>query len=103
MIELFEVLDDDYVGYLDEKKFESIFDGIDNWNSHNHNIMHSILRDSRMLKFGLRPSGNVDLDLALNSGEKLPYNMHDLHTYPHFFGKKASRLVESRNQDFINT
>ena len=97
VLELFEVLDDDADGHLDEGEFSMMFEGIDSWNSHNHNIMNSILRDSKMLKFGLKPSGNVDLDLAENTAAKLPYNAHDIHTYPHFFSKKASRIVDSRN------
>ena len=77
-----------------------MFEGIDNWNSHNHNIMNSVLRETRKAtKYGypVKSSGTVDLDLAPNTGEKLPYNMHDIHTYPHFFGKKVSRIAESRN------
>ena len=74
-----------------------MFAGVDTWNSHNHNIMDSILRDSNMMKFGLHPSGNVDIDLAHNTTEKNPYSSHDIHTYPYFFGKKASqRLMDSR-------
>jgi len=74
-----------------------MFTGVDSWNSHNHNIINSVLRDSNMFKYGMRPSGNVDLDLAHNTMEKTPYNAHEIHTYPHFFGKKASnRLIDSR-------
>lgn len=103
LVELFEVLDESADGHLTEDKFSLIFDGVDSWNSHNHNIMNSILRDSRLFKLGLRPSGNIDLSLAHNTAEKLPYNAHDIHIYPHFFGKKVSRIVESRNHDFTNT
>jgi len=42
--------------------------------------------------------------LAHNTSEKVPYTAHDIHTYPHFFGKKASsRVADSRNLDFTNT
>jgi hypothetical protein len=95
---LFDILDEDGDGSIDENEFSYMFSGVDTWNSHNHNIMNSVLRDSKMLKYALRPSGNVDIDLAHNTMEKTPYTAHDIHTYPHFFGKKASqRLVESRN------
>ena len=104
VLELFEVLDETGAGFIDEGEFELMFEGIDSWNSHNHNIMNSFLRTSRMLKHGMKPSGNVDIDLAQNTTEKVPYSIQDIYTYPHFFGKKASsRIVESRNADFINT
>lgn len=103
VLELFDVLDDSGDGFIDEAEFEMVFRGVDSWNSHNYDIMNSILRDSRLLKYGIKPSGNIDLELAQNTSEKIPYNAHDIHTYPHFFGKKASRVAESRNQDFANT
>ena len=81
-----------------------MFDGVDNWNSHNHNIMNSVLRETKKsLKYSVKTSGNVDLDLAPNTGEKLPYNMQDIYTYPHFFGKKINRIAETRNKDFTTT
>ena len=64
VLELFEVLDETGAGFIDEGEFELMFEGIDSWNSHNHNIMNSFLRTSRMLKHGMKPSGNVDIDLA---------------------------------------
>ena len=100
---MFDILDESGDGYIDEGEFETVFNGVDSWNSHNHNIMNSVLRDSRMLKYGIKPSGNVDLDLAQNTTEKPPYTAHDIHTYPHFFGKKGSRVAESRNSDFTIT
>jgi len=63
---LFEVLDESGDGVIDEGEFEIIFQGVDSWNSHNYQIMNSVLRDSRLLKYGIKPSGNVDLDLAPN-------------------------------------
>jgi Ca2+-binding EF-hand superfamily protein len=72
--ELFEVLDENNDHYLDESEFEAIFFGADSWNSHYHNIMNSCLRDSTLMKTGLRPCGNVDLDMAYNTAEKRPYN-----------------------------
>lgn len=103
-VNLFEVLDENNDGTIDEGEFELMFEGIDNWNSHNHNIMNSVLRETRnSIKYNVRTSGNIDLDLAPNTNEKLPYSLHDIHTYPHFFGKKASRIAETRNQDFMNT
>ena len=57
-------MDEDGDGFVDENEFSYMFSGIDTWNSHNHNIMNSVLRDSKMLKFALRPSGNVDIDFA---------------------------------------
>lgn len=75
-----------------------MFNGVDSWNSHNHNIMDSVLRESKHFKYALRPSGNVDIDMAHNTIEKTPYTAHDIHTYPHFFGKKVSiRMNEARN------
>lgn len=103
-LSLFEVLDENNDGSIDEGEFELMFEGIDNWNSHNHNIMNSVLRETRnSIKYNVRTSGNVDLDLAQNTTEKLPYSLHDIHTYPHFFGKKVSRIAETRNHDFTNT
>lgn len=100
---MFDVLDESGDGFIDEGEFELVFNGIDSWNSHNHSIMNSVLRDSKLFKYGIKPSGNVDLEYAYNTNEKMPYTAHDIHTYPHFFGKKGSRVAESRNQDFTNT
>lgn len=66
-MELFDELDDSGDGFIDEAEFEMVFHGVDSWNSHNHNIMNSVLRDSRLLKYGIQPSGNVDLEYAENT------------------------------------
>ena len=64
VLELFDILDETSDGFLYENEFEVMFSGVDSWNSHNHNIINSVLRDSTMFKYGMRPSGNIDLDLA---------------------------------------
>jgi len=53
VVELFEVLDESGDGVIDENEFEMVFQGVDNWNSHNFNIMNSVLRDSRLFKYGI--------------------------------------------------
>lgn len=50
LLELFNIIDTKRDGTLDEQEFIQIFNGIEgSWNSHNHNIMKSILRNQEAI------------------------------------------------------
>jgi len=46
-MEIFTVIDDKRDGTIDEMEFDNLFRGMkEGWNSHGHDIMHSVLRDA---------------------------------------------------------
>ena len=89
VLELFEILDARNDGVLDEGEFSAIFEGMqDSWNSHHHNILNSVLRDSKKAQLMLSNEGpmNIDIGYAHNTTEKLAPTRQDTHQYPHFSG-----------------
>ena len=68
IMELFNILDTKQDDLIDESEFGHIFRGVkDTWNAFDHNIMDSILRDSKGASTNLNP---VDISLAFNTIEK---------------------------------
>jgi len=52
---------------IDETEFQAIFNGMEeSWNSHAHNIIHSVLRDRNQAR-----TSTVDIDQARNTIDKL--------------------------------
>ena len=90
--ELFDLLDTKKDGVLDEAEFNGLFDGMqESWNSHEHNIMDSLLRMNRGQRFihNLRAGDHFyHINQAQNTFEKLAPRGSDMLCYPYFFHKK---------------
>lgn len=68
IMELFNILDTKHDDVIDESEFNQLFRGVkDTWNAFDHNIMDSILRDSKAANSNMNP---VDINLAFNTIEK---------------------------------
>ena len=70
---------------MDEWEFENIFKGVDTWNSHNHCILRSMLREGSPSK-GVKDYNSVDLHLAEKTHDKMALSAKQTLVYPHFFG-----------------
>jgi hypothetical protein len=87
VLEIFDILDINGDGCLDQNEFDGLFKGIiGGWNSHKHEITLSILRP------GMHLGKNVDIMLGYNSLDKFGPNHQEMHGYPHFFGKTLQKL-----------
>lgn len=71
-------------GYMDEWEFENIFKGVDTWNSHNHCILRSMLRDGSPAKGTGNYNNTVDLHLAEKTFDKSALSKQQILMYPHF-------------------
>lgn len=91
--ELFDLLDKKGYGYLDESQFQNIFDGAaDTWNSHNHDITKSILRQKNSLFIPPGEYQSVDINQAYNTLDKFGPVHKEMHGYPHFFNQVKSKF-----------
>ena len=61
---------------MDEWEFENIFKGVDTWNSHNHCILRSMLRDGSPTKGVQDYNNNIDLHLAEKTHDKMALSKH---------------------------
>lgn len=82
LVELFYILDNKQDGTLDQTEFNQLFNGVkDTWNSHNHNILNSILRDKEGIKL---QKDTIDINQAYNTIDKFCPAKKDLLNYPYY-------------------
>jgi Ca2+-binding EF-hand superfamily protein len=88
VMELFDLLDINKDGTLDQRKFDALFRGVvGGWNSHGHEITKSILRaDINTL------GNNVDICKALNTIDKIGPTTQEMYGYPHYFGRTMQKV-----------
>ena len=87
VLDLFNIIDNKQDGFIDESEFSGIFKGIkSNWNSHEFEIMDSVLRDRAQAM-----KGSLDINVAANSTEKTIHNKAELFGHPHFSKVNANR------------
>ena len=60
------------------------------WNSHEFNILNSVLRDGDQRKLNMAATQNVDFNGAQNTIHKAPLNAGEIYGYPHFSAKQSN-------------